>query len=111
MKDSNGYPRFQWSRFANGKGEQFVVRADSFEELKKGKDEVETDLIFEEDVKETLPKVNELPKEFTDISMGGPELCPLDGEKLGWLTSKAGKKFWAHVLEPGKWCFGKHKEY
>lgn len=79
--DIKGYPKFQWSVFTrNGKDEQFVIRADTWEDLEFGKTKVLAEL-----GKKTLEERTSTPQYTTNVSEafdqpkpGMPDTIPTD---------------------------------
>ena len=84
MNDES-FPKFQWSKFVNGdRGEQFVVRSDTWEDLITGREKVISIL---ETAKSFAPSAPTMP-DVTPVSLGNCRKC-------GALNavSKAGKVY------------------
>lgn len=107
-------PKFQWSVFPNGdRGVQYVVRADDFEELRKGKElvlhEIASTTLVQAPKREettvstaavsTLPKdeqdeINEVLKEEHE-PVEDVEICPIHNVAMQPREGKFGK-FYSH---------------
>lgn len=104
--DTRGFPRFQWSKFPEGnRDEQFVVRADDWQEFvdAKGKVEELLDASKPQAIEQTNAEADAVLAEASD----GGELtnCPEHpSERVFWKDGKFGRFFSHGEKQPdGSW--------
>ena len=96
------YPRFQFSVFTkNGRDEQFVIRADNFEEFKELKKQLDT--ILAKKAQTQASQAATVP-----IKEGLTATCKTHNVEMaqGWSKTK-NKPYWYHRNEANQICFGK----
>lgn len=72
MTDEKGFPKYQWSKFVNGReGEQYVVRADDSVELKNAINKVL------ELIKETTPASDPAQPAPQQTYQANTAVCPI----------------------------------
>lgn len=100
MDDS--FPKFQYSIFTDGREVQFVIRANTFEELCELKKQLDTIL-----PKKAEKAVSQQPEEPLRDMLDST--CPIHNVEMQQKTGKFGN-FWSHFVQTPTgnfWCDGK----
>ena len=107
MDDFKQYPKFQWSKFLNGgRDEQYVVRAETWEDLKEQIEQVKADVEVKKETEDPAwinePQTNEVKRCLVhDVAMKKHSKINEGGEEEVW---------YSHGVKNSKgmfvWCSG-----